>query len=32
MSAPAVRTWARISIWTRAGNQRLVDALEDLLA
>lgn len=32
MSAPEIRTWARISIWTRGGNQRLVDALEDLLA
>ena len=31
MTAPAIRTWARISIWTRGGNQRLVGALEDLL-
>jgi histidinol-phosphate aminotransferase len=32
MTAPAIRTWSRISIWTRGGNQRLVDALQDLLA
>jgi histidinol-phosphate aminotransferase len=32
MTAPPIRTWARITVWTRAGNQRLVAALEDLLA
>jgi len=32
MSAPDIRTWARISIWSRGGNQRLVEALEELLA
>ncbi len=32
MNAPDIRSWSRISIWTRGGNQRLVDALGDLLA
>lgn len=32
MTAPSIQSWARISIWTHGGNQRLVDALEDLLA
>jgi histidinol-phosphate aminotransferase len=31
MTASAIATWARISVWTRAGNQRLVAALEDLI-
>jgi histidinol-phosphate aminotransferase len=32
MSAPGIQTWARISLSTRAGNERLVSALEETLA
>lgn len=31
MTAPAIAAWARITIWTRTGNERLVAALEDLI-
>lgn len=31
MTAPGIETWARISIAARAGNRRLVSALEDLI-
>ena len=31
MTAAAIATRARITVWTRAGNQRLVAALEELL-
>lgn len=31
MTAPGIETRARISIWTRAGNQRLIATLQDLL-
>lgn len=30
MSAPGIDTWARISVPTRAGGERLIDALEEL--
>lgn len=32
MSAPGIETWARISLSARAGNERLVAALEEALA
>ena len=32
MSAPGIETWARISLGTREGNERLVAALEEALA
>jgi len=32
MSAPGIETWARISVSTRVGNERLVDALAEALA
>lgn len=32
MSAPGIETWARISVSTRAGNERLVAALAEALA
>lgn len=32
MSAPGIETWARISVSARAGNERLVAALEEALA
>lgn len=31
MTAPAIATWVRVTVWTRAGNERLVAALEELL-
>ena len=32
ISAPGIETWARISLGTREGNERLVAALEEALA
>jgi histidinol-phosphate aminotransferase len=31
MTHPSIAGWARISVWNRSGNQRLIAALEDLI-